>query len=161
MIPSLLPVRGKALLTQTCRVMVLGWNIPSLQDLSFLLFPTQYKKAHKLAHLVSIAQEKQICFKPITQRLGTNHLNFFFLSFQGHTRSIWKFPGQGPLGATAAGLHHSHSHARSLTPERGQGSNLHPRGYLLPLHHHGNSTFDFFFYLYICTHYTYAFLKTE
>ena len=40
---------------------------------------------------------------------------FFFFFFYGCTCSIWKFPGWGQIGATAAGLHYRCSNARSLT----------------------------------------------
>ena len=83
---------------------------------------------------------------------------FIFLSFQGCTRGVWRFPGQGLMGAAAAGLCQSHSNARSephLRPipqltaipdpsptEQSQESNLQPHGSQLdsfPLHHDGNS----------------------
>ena len=35
------------------------------------------------------------------------------LYFEGRTCGIWRFPGQGPIAALAAGLHHSHSNAGS------------------------------------------------
>ena len=39
---------------------------------------------------------------------------FFFSPFQGHAHGTWKFPGWGcVIGATAAGLCHSHSHSQS------------------------------------------------
>ena len=38
---------------------------------------------------------------------------FIYLSFQGHTHSIWKLTGQSQIGATATSLHHSHSNASS------------------------------------------------
>ena len=42
------------------------------------------------------------------------HTLFFFFSlpfchFLGRSRSIWRFPGWGRIGAVAAGLHQSHS----------------------------------------------------
>ena len=36
-----------------------------------------------------------------------------FFSIEGRTHGMWKFPGQGPAGAAAAGLHHSHSNPGS------------------------------------------------
>ena len=45
--------------------------------------------------------------------IGNGKMDFFFLSFQGHTCDIWRFPGQGSNGAVAAGLHHSHSNSGS------------------------------------------------
>ena len=36
----------------------------------------------------------------------------------GHTHGIWKFQGRGPIEAAAAGLHHSHSNARSKLYQR-------------------------------------------
>ena len=38
---------------------------------------------------------------------------FFFSPLYGFTCGIWKFPGWGRIGATAASLCHSHSSARS------------------------------------------------
>ena len=69
--------------------------------------------------------------------------NIGFLGPHLHHMEVPRLGGQ--IGAAAAGLHHSHSHARSelhlqSTPqlsampdpyatERGQGLNLHPHGY--------------------------------
>ena len=41
--------------------------------------------------------------------------SFPFLSFQGRTCCVWRFPGWGRIGAVAASLRHSHSNAKSLT----------------------------------------------
>ena len=40
---------------------------------------------------------------------------FFFFAFSGHTCGLWRFPGYGSNQSysSAAGLHHSHSNARS------------------------------------------------
>ena len=44
----------------------------------------------------------------------------FFLSFQGLTRGVWKFPGAtGQGGAVAASLHHSSRPHELLTPLSG------------------------------------------
>ena len=44
------------------------------------------------------------------------YLQFVFLSLEGRTCSIWKFPGaRSRIGAAAAGLHHSHSNAPYTT----------------------------------------------
>ena len=43
-------------------------------------------------------------------------ISFFlssFFSFYGHTRGIWKFPGQGLNCSCSCGLHHSHINAGS------------------------------------------------
>ena len=88
--------------------------------------------------------------------------DFFFVGwfclFRAAPHSIWRFPGWSGIGALAAGLHHSHSKARSepdlrttpqftVTPapkptERGQGWNPQPHGSSsdsFPLHHDRNS----------------------
>ena len=87
-------------------------------------------------------------------------LSFLFLFglFRAAPAACGHSQAWGQIGAAAAGLHHSHSNARSephlrpspqlmATPdsrptERGQGSNLCPQGYWLglsPLSHKGNS----------------------
>ena len=69
----------------------------------------------------------------------------FFCLFRAMPTAPVDSQARGQIGATAAGLHHSHSHARpelhlrpiptahsnarSLTTEWGQGSNLCPHGY--------------------------------
>ena len=74
---------------------------------------------------------------------------FFFPTASGTSQA------RGWIGATATGLHHSHSNAGSKlclqpTPQlmampdpgptkRGQGSKLHPHRYSFPLSHNGNS----------------------
>ena len=48
---------------------------------------------------------------PLQYFILFDFLIFYF--FEGCTCSIWRFPGYGRIGAAAAGLHHSHSNARS------------------------------------------------
>ena len=53
---------------------------------------------------------------PQGELLFVQPLYFIFLSFchfLGHSLGIWRFPGQGQIGAVAASLHQSHSNARS------------------------------------------------
>ena len=73
-----------------------------------------------------------------------NHDIFSPPSFQGHTHSIWRFPGEGANwscshrptpqpqqhGIQAASVAHTTAHGNigSLTTEQGQGSNTHPHG---------------------------------
>ena len=72
---------------------------------------------------------------------------FFFFALQGHTFSIWKFPGQGQIRPMAASLHHSHRNVGSKPRQQlnttahgnarvqlGQGLKL--------LLHNGNSILD-------------------
>ena len=86
-----------------------------------------------------------------------------FLVFQGRIHGVWKFPGQGSdrsyscqptpqsqqhwILATSATYTTAHGSARSLTPERGQGSDRHPHGSwscLVLLSHDGNSLNAYF-----------------
>ena len=65
---------------------------------------------------------------------ATVHFIFIFvvfLYFQGCTLCTlctWRFPGQGSNQSSTRQPNHSHSNARSLPTEQGQGSNLHPHG---------------------------------
>ena len=89
--------------------------------------------------------------------------SFRFCLFRAAPVAYGSFQAGVPIKAATAGLHHSHSSARSephlrstpqlmATPdprptEQGQGWNLCPHGYpssLLPLSHSGNSEFQFF-----------------
>ena len=82
---------------------------------------------------------------------------FFFLLFRAAPEAYGDSKGRGLIGATAAGLHQSHSNARTElhlrpTPQltakpdpqptnRGRGSNPKPHGSYsdsFPLHHDGN-----------------------
>ena len=84
-------------------------------------------------------------------------LNLFYFIFKGHTRDIWKFPGQGSnrscscqptpqpqqrrIRGTSANDITTRGNARSLNTERGQGLNP-SHGYQLgslPLSHEGHS----------------------
>ena len=84
-------------------------------------------------------------------------LLLLFLLFRAAPVAYGSFQARSWIGATAAGLHHSHSNMGSephlwptpqltTTPdpwptEWGQGSNPHPQGYysdLFPLHYNGN-----------------------
>ena len=63
-----------------------------------------------------IQEESSSCKKKITCKIFKilvfkQQKNF--LSFQGRTHGIWKFPARGLIGAAAVGLHHSHSHTGS------------------------------------------------
>ena len=78
-----------------------------------------------------------------------------FLLFRATPVAYGGSQARGPIGAAAAGLHHSRSNAGSelglrptpqlmATPdpqptEQGQGLNLHPHGYWFPLNHDGHS----------------------
>ena len=80
---------------------------------------------------------------------------FCFLLFRATPAACGSSQARGWIGTAAAGLHHSHSNAGSEAclwhhssqqwwiPERGQGSNPRPHGYLsgsLPLSHDGHSS---------------------
>ena len=54
---------------------------------------------------------------------------FFFLVFgRASPAAYGGSQARNPVRAVAAGLHHSHSNARSEPTERGQGSNPQPHG---------------------------------
>ena len=64
-------------------------------------------------------QYAPFCAWPVSLSMISSILFYFlFLSFYhflGCSHGIWKFPGWGLIRAVAAGLHHSHSNAGSLT----------------------------------------------
>jgi len=45
--------------------------------------------------------------------LGLFFFFFFSVGGGGHSCSTWRFQARGPIGATAAGLHHSHNSSGS------------------------------------------------
>ena len=97
-------------------------------------------------------------FFQVTQPLGLLFYFIYFCLFRATPAAYGGSQARGPVGAAAAGLHHSHSNSGSnpslqhtpqlmampyLEPtERGQGSNPQPHGSSsdsFPLHHNGNS----------------------
>ena len=112
---------------------------------------------HLSSSLPSVGVNCPHCILKFLKSEENEHF-FFFGLFRATPTVYGGSQARGPIGATAAGLHHSHSHAGSEprlqhTPqlttkgdsqptEQGQGSNPHPQGSLsdsLLLHHNGNS----------------------
>ena len=84
--------------------------MPLLLWLGGLFYKCQVDAVCNWLKMVFISQYLTFCLK---EEYCTPNILFFFVfsflsfffSFQGQTLSIWRFPGQGSIGATAASLH--------------------------------------------------------